>query len=130
MFLQQPVVEQIGFAPLGISQALPLFAAGHGDVSWVFIELGAAVIGLAVLARLAHRFGFSAIPFYLLGGLAFTPSLAENHAPDGEGCGRRLRSGSGLRGEPGKQRRRSVAAILPAAIPWLVPQATNRQRSG
>jgi monovalent cation:H+ antiporter-2, CPA2 family len=71
MFLQQPVVEQIGFAPLGISQALPLFAAGHGDVSWVFIELGAAVIGLAVLARLAHRFGFSAIPLYLLGGLAF-----------------------------------------------------------
>jgi CPA2 family monovalent cation:H+ antiporter-2 len=35
------------------------------------MELGAAVIGLAVLARLAHRLGFSAIPLYLLGGLAF-----------------------------------------------------------
>src|SRR5436309_10534043 len=40
-------------------------------MSLVFIELGAAIIGLAILARLAHRLGFSAIPFYLLGGLAF-----------------------------------------------------------
>lgn len=37
----------------------------------VFIELGAAVVGLAVLARLANRWGFSAIPLYLLAGLAF-----------------------------------------------------------
>ena len=37
----------------------------------VFIELGAVVIGLAVLARLASRFGFSAIPLYLIGGLVF-----------------------------------------------------------
>src|SRR5215472_13744562 len=41
------------------------------DMSWVFIELGAAVLGLALLARLAGRFGVSAIPLYLLGGLAF-----------------------------------------------------------
>ena len=41
------------------------------DVTWVFIELGAAVLGLAVLARIASRFGVSAIPLYLLGGLAF-----------------------------------------------------------
>jgi CPA2 family monovalent cation:H+ antiporter-2 len=41
------------------------------DVSLVFIELGAAVVGLAVLARIASRFGFSAIPLYLLAGLAF-----------------------------------------------------------
>ena len=41
------------------------------DVSFVFIELGAVVVGLAVLARLASRFGFSAIPLYLLAGLAF-----------------------------------------------------------
>jgi CPA2 family monovalent cation:H+ antiporter-2 len=40
-------------------------------MSWVFIELGAAVVGLAILARLAHHLGFSAIPLYLLGGLAF-----------------------------------------------------------
>ena len=41
------------------------------NVSHVFIELGLAVVGLAVLARLANRWGFSAIPLYLLAGLAF-----------------------------------------------------------
>ena len=40
------------------------------DISLIFIELGAVVIGLAVLARIASRFGFSAIPLYLLAGLA------------------------------------------------------------
>jgi CPA2 family monovalent cation:H+ antiporter-2 len=49
----------------------PPFAAAAAEVPWVFIELGAALVGLAVLARLAHRLGFSAIPLYLLGGLAF-----------------------------------------------------------
>ena len=39
--------------------------------SHVFIELGAAIAGLAILARLASRWGFSAIPLYLLAGLAF-----------------------------------------------------------
>jgi CPA2 family monovalent cation:H+ antiporter-2 len=48
-----------------------LFAAAPGNVSLIFIEVGAAVIGLAVLARLASRWGFSAIPLYLLAGLAF-----------------------------------------------------------
>src|SRR5229473_1180852 len=64
-------MEQIGSSSLGFSNTLALFGAAHADVSWVFMELGAAVIGLAVLARLAHRLGFSAIPLYLLGGLAF-----------------------------------------------------------
>lgn len=41
------------------------------DPSGVLLELGAAVVGLAVLARLANRLGFSAIPLYLLAGLAF-----------------------------------------------------------
>jgi len=41
------------------------------DISLLFIELGAAILGLAVLARLANRGGFSAIPLYLLAGLAF-----------------------------------------------------------
>jgi hypothetical protein len=31
------------------------------DLSYVFIELGAAVVGLAALARIANRLGFSAI---------------------------------------------------------------------
>lgn len=41
------------------------------NISLVFIELGCAIIGLAILARLASRWGFSAIPLYLLAGLAF-----------------------------------------------------------
>src|SRR5580704_557576 len=43
--------------------------ANH-DVSLVFLELGTVVVGLALLARIASRFGFSAIPLYLLAGLA------------------------------------------------------------
>jgi CPA2 family monovalent cation:H+ antiporter-2 len=46
-------------------------AASPHDVSYILVELGAAILGLAVLARVATRFGFSAIPLYLLAGLAF-----------------------------------------------------------
>lgn len=35
------------------------------------LELGAIILGLALLSRLAGRFGFSPIPLYLLAGLAF-----------------------------------------------------------
>ncbi len=49
----------------------PLLAVSQAEIAKIFLELGGAAIGLAVLARLAHRFGFSAIPLYLLGGLAF-----------------------------------------------------------
>ena len=42
----------------------------HG-ASFLFIELGLVVAGLAILARLGSRWGFSAIPLYLLAGLAF-----------------------------------------------------------
>src|SRR2546425_4236354 len=42
-----------------------------GQEMYVFIELGLVIVGLAVLARLASRWGFSAIPLYLLAGLAF-----------------------------------------------------------
>jgi CPA2 family monovalent cation:H+ antiporter-2 len=41
------------------------------DFSLLFIELGSVVVGLAMLARLASRWGFSSIPLYLLAGLAF-----------------------------------------------------------
>ncbi len=44
--------------------------AGAFDPSLVLIELGAVVVGLALLTRLANRFAFSAIPLYLLAGLA------------------------------------------------------------
>jgi monovalent cation:H+ antiporter-2, CPA2 family len=39
--------------------------------SAVLIELGAVIIGLAILARLATRLAIPAIPLYLLAGLAF-----------------------------------------------------------
>jgi monovalent cation:H+ antiporter-2, CPA2 family len=41
------------------------------EVSRIFLELGASIVGLAILARLASRWGFSPIPLYLLAGLAF-----------------------------------------------------------
>lgn len=44
--------------------------AAH-SISTLFIELGAVVLGLALLARIASRWGFSAIPLYLLAGLLF-----------------------------------------------------------
>lgn len=48
-----------------------LTATDGSDVARALIELGAAVVGLAVLARIASRWGFSAIPLFLLAGLAF-----------------------------------------------------------
>jgi CPA2 family monovalent cation:H+ antiporter-2 len=44
-------------------------AAPH-DASHLFVEIGAAIVLLAILARLANRWCFSAIPLYLLAGLA------------------------------------------------------------
>src|SRR4051812_31320349 len=41
------------------------------NIPQLFVELGVAIVGLAILARLANRWGFSAIPLYLLAGLAF-----------------------------------------------------------
>jgi monovalent cation:H+ antiporter-2, CPA2 family len=50
---------------------MPPAAQPAHDITSIFVELGAAVMGLAVLARIASRWGFSAIPLYLLAGLAF-----------------------------------------------------------
>ena len=41
------------------------------EFSRIFLELGPSIVGLAILARLASRWGFSSIPLYLLAGLAF-----------------------------------------------------------
>jgi len=41
------------------------------NTALVFIEMGAALVGLALLARLAYRWSISAIPLYLIGGLVF-----------------------------------------------------------
>ena len=40
------------------------------EASRIFLELGASSVGLAILARLASRWGFSTIRLYLLAGLA------------------------------------------------------------
>ena len=48
----------------------PVLAATSGEAQIAFIEIGAIVVTLAVLARLAGRFGITAIPLYLLAGLA------------------------------------------------------------
>ena len=37
----------------------------------VLLELGGVILGLGILGRLAGRLGLSAIPLYLLAGLAF-----------------------------------------------------------
>ncbi|MFC9425958.1 cation:proton antiporter [Streptomyces sp. NPDC056987] len=41
------------------------------ETTALLIELGAIILGLGILGRLAGRVGFSAIPLYLLAGLAF-----------------------------------------------------------
>ncbi|MEQ8717502.1 MAG: cation:proton antiporter [Acidimicrobiales bacterium] len=51
---------------------MPLvFAAGSTDDALIFLELGAIFFGLAILARVADRLGFSPIPFYMAAGLFF-----------------------------------------------------------
>ncbi len=41
------------------------------DAALLLIEVGAVLLGLSLLSRLADRIGISAIPLYLLAGLAF-----------------------------------------------------------
>ena len=48
---------------------MPLGAAG-GQVAEAYLELGAALVVLALAARLATLIELSPIPFYLLGGIA------------------------------------------------------------
>jgi monovalent cation:H+ antiporter-2, CPA2 family len=45
-------------------------AAASPDATAAFIEIGAVAIALAVLARVAGRLGITAIPLYLIAGLA------------------------------------------------------------
>ncbi|HSP29394.1 MAG TPA: cation:proton antiporter, partial [Ilumatobacteraceae bacterium] len=47
-----------------------LFAAGTDEAALAFIEIGALVLALALLSRVAGGFGISAIPLYLIAGLA------------------------------------------------------------
>jgi len=47
-----------------------VIAAGSSEAALAFIEIGAVALALAVLARFAGRLGITAVPLYLLGGLA------------------------------------------------------------
>jgi CPA2 family monovalent cation:H+ antiporter-2 len=47
-----------------------VIAAGSAEAALAFVELGALALVLAVLARFGSRLGITAVPLYLLGGLA------------------------------------------------------------
>src|SRR5271170_5400858 len=51
-----------------VANLLFLNASAH-EASQLFVEIGTAIILLAVLARIVNRLCFSAIPLYLLAGL-------------------------------------------------------------
>jgi CPA2 family monovalent cation:H+ antiporter-2 len=48
-----------------------VLAAGSAETALAFIEVGALVLVLGILARLAGRLGITAVPLYLIAGLAF-----------------------------------------------------------
>nr|NKB41591.1 cation:proton antiporter [Ilumatobacter sp.] len=48
-----------------------MLAAGSSEAAVAFLEVGAVVLGLGLLARLAGRIGITAVPLYLVAGLAF-----------------------------------------------------------
>ncbi|MFT5203383.1 MAG: CPA2 family monovalent cation:H+ antiporter-2 [Candidatus Aldehydirespiratoraceae bacterium] len=48
-----------------------IFAAGSTETATAFVEVGAVVFGLGLLSRLAGRIGITAVPLYLIAGLAF-----------------------------------------------------------
>lgn len=48
-----------------------ILAAGSAETALAFIEVGALVLGLGLLARVAGRLGVTAVPLYLIAGLAF-----------------------------------------------------------
>ena len=48
-----------------------LLAAGSSEAALAFIEIGAVALGLAVLSRVAGKIGITAVPLYLIAGLAF-----------------------------------------------------------
>lgn len=48
-----------------------LLAAGSTETAIAFIEVGVVVFGLGVLSRVAGRLGITAVPLYLIAGLAF-----------------------------------------------------------
>ena len=48
-----------------------ILAAGSTETAIAFLEVGAVVFGLGALSRVAGRLGVTAVPLYLIAGLAF-----------------------------------------------------------
>lgn len=48
-----------------------IVAAGSAETATAFLEVGAVVFGLGLLSRVASRLGVTAVPLYLIAGLAF-----------------------------------------------------------
>ena len=48
-----------------------ILAAGSTETAIAFLEIGAIVFGLGILSRIAGRLGMTAVPLYLIAGLAF-----------------------------------------------------------
>lgn len=48
-----------------------VLAAGSVDAALAFLEIGLLALGLALLSRLANRWGITAVPLFLVAGLAF-----------------------------------------------------------
>jgi CPA2 family monovalent cation:H+ antiporter-2 len=46
-----------------------MIAAGSAEAALAFVELGALMVGLGLLSRLAGRLGITAVPFFLVAGL-------------------------------------------------------------
>lgn len=51
-----------------------MLAAGAGESAIAFVEIGAVILALAVLGRLAGRLGITAVPLYLLAGITLGES--------------------------------------------------------
>lgn len=48
-----------------------MLAAGSAEAALAFLEIGAVALGLALVSRFAGRIGVTAVPLYLIAGLAF-----------------------------------------------------------
>ncbi len=49
-----------------------ILAATSSEAATAFVEVGAIAIGLSFLALIASRVGITAVPLYLMAGLAFS----------------------------------------------------------
>lgn len=56
---------------IGASFVSAILAAGSTETALAFLEVGAVLLGLGLLSGVAGRLGITAVPLYLIAGLAF-----------------------------------------------------------